>query len=301
MACGEVPRLRQQGPLLPLKAFRYFFRSDIEELRRDFQTTGFIEDEVIRQNRFTTSKAKLPIYCRFGTPEPDLFAFAAAGDELYQPVVDDGSDVEERPPTPPDQADDDQPRGIDAELSQLWRQFVSDLTSKSPNPRGGEIRPSYMKLTPNERYSSSEAPYKSLHVYEIWTDVWYKNAPEEDWEVCFNNLFPPVGFVSSTRRQGYKPSPYYQDWMVILEQNHDNAPLVERIRDEFRKRIFAWEWMPKAESDKMWTTSAKKDGKRAFTRWPAKEGRDAAPVILLKKNAVPIFVCPEDEGSTGDI
>ncbi|KAJ3563704.1 hypothetical protein NP233_g8773 [Leucocoprinus birnbaumii] len=296
MVCGEVPRLRMGGPLLPSKSFHYFFKADIDELRRTYQTSGFLDDSVVRQNRFTTSKGKLPIYHRFGSPEPELFAFATEGDELYQPVIDDGSDVEECPHTPVNRADsDDEPQGIDAQLSQLWRQFVSDLTAKSPNPRGGGIRPSYMKLTPEQRYSGSEDPYKSLRLYEIFTDVWYKNASEEEWDVCFNNLFPPIGFVSTTRRQGYKPSPYYQDWMVMLEQNRDNADLVKRIRDGFRERMFTWEWMPKAESDKMWTTSAKKDGKRAFMCWPVKEDREAAPFILLEKNAVPIFAPPEDE------
>ncbi|KAJ3553799.1 hypothetical protein NP233_g12565 [Leucocoprinus birnbaumii] len=83
--------------------------------------------------------------------------------------------------------------------------------------------------------------------------------------------------------------------MVMLKQNCNNADLVKRIRDRFRERIFTWEWMPRAESEKMWKMSAKKDGKRAFMCWPGKEDHEAAPFILLKKNAVPIFALPEDE------
>ncbi|KAJ3565620.1 hypothetical protein NP233_g7516 [Leucocoprinus birnbaumii] len=298
MLCGEVPRLRMQGPLLPSKSFLYFFGMDIVQLKRDFQHSGFVDNEVIEKTRFTTSKCKPPIYA--GPREPGLFSLTEKQYEIPRPVIDDGSDVDEseRPPTP-DPANPDET--IDDELAQLWRQFVSDLTSKSPNPRGGAVRPSYMKLTPTQRYSGSEEPYKNLRLYEIWTDVHYRNASQDDWEVCFNNLFPPAGFKSSTRRQGYKNSPYYIRWMEILELNVDNVELVEAIRAEFRKRVFAWQWMPKAESDKMWVTSFMKEGKKSFLRWPPSDSKAAAPFILLKEDAVPIFEPQEDDDAAGDV
>ncbi|KAJ3555369.1 hypothetical protein NP233_g12227 [Leucocoprinus birnbaumii] len=267
--------------MLCAKAFLYFFGMDIVQLKRDFQHSGFVDNDVIEE----TSRS---------------LHLAEKEYELPRPVIDDGSDVDEseRPPTPDPANPDDT---IDDELAQLWRQFVSDLTSKSPNPRGGAVLPSYMKLTRTQRYSGSEDPYNNLHLYEIWTDVHYRNASEDDWDVSFNNLFPPLGFKSSTRKQGYKNSPYYLRWMEILELNVDNAGLVEAIRSEFRKRVFAWKWMPKAESDKMWVTSSKKDGKKAFLRWPPSDKQAAAPFILLKQDAVPVFEPPEDNDSAGDV
>lgn len=293
MVCGEVPRLRMYGPLLPAKSFQYFFKMDIDAVEAQYTSTGLVDKNIVNQIRFPTAKRKPP---KFFGPTEKIFDLARDDHELAVPVIDDGSDVEPeaRPDSPPSSGEED--HGIDTELSRLWCQFVSDVTMKSPTPRNtGGRRPSYMKLTPTERSSGSEAPYNNLRLDQVFTDVYYKIATEEEKATSFNHLFPPRGYVSTTAKQNYRHCPYYQKWMKILEQNNDNAALIDRIRSDFRERLFGWKWMPKAESDKMWTTSFKKDSKGSFIRWPPSEKNDPAPFILVSDGECPLFEPQENE------
>ncbi|KAJ3560427.1 hypothetical protein NP233_g10847 [Leucocoprinus birnbaumii] len=83
--------------------------------------------------------------------------------------------------------------------------------------------------------------------------------------------------------------------MKILAENNDNAILIDKIRSEFRERLFGWKWMPKAESDKMWTTSFKKDSKVSFTRWPPSDRNHPAPFILVSEGEQPLFGPSEND------
>ncbi|KAF9447920.1 hypothetical protein P691DRAFT_781765 [Macrolepiota fuliginosa MF-IS2] len=283
----DVPRLRVGGPSIPGPTFEYWFGTDHSRLKAKYQTSGFIDRNTISESRSTTNKARyLPLYVNFtGEPEPNLFNFGNRGRSLPSPAPDDGSDLEDRP----SHLLEGGPQTIDDELSMLWRQFVSDLTSKSPNQRG-ITNPSYLKLNNVERQSGSEDPYKTLHLSDVFTAVHYKTASREEWLRSFDWLFPKSGQPTSTAVQNYRQSPYYKQWADLAERTRSNPKLFKEIRDGMWERIRTWTWMPNAQVDKMWPTSVRPGGK--FTRWPATPQPRPAPHILLKSGVRPTFDDP---------
>ncbi|KAF9443967.1 hypothetical protein P691DRAFT_631072, partial [Macrolepiota fuliginosa MF-IS2] len=155
----NIPRMRYGGPILTGDAFKYWFDGlhNIDQLKAKYLQSGIIDKSVIAVERSTTSKRKPPLYINMsGREEQKLFNLGALGHTLPSPVLDNDSDLEDRPSPPPD----NDSRDLDTMLSALWRQFVSDLTSKSPNPHG-RTNPSYLKLTDVQRQSGSEDPYQN--------------------------------------------------------------------------------------------------------------------------------------------
>lgn len=286
----DVPRMRHGGTSLSPSGFKFWFHNlTVEELRGKYSKSGIVDRKTIA--RSTSNKSKMPLYVNLtGRPEPNIFQLASRGFELPNRVQDDLSDVEDLDSPPPA----DGPQDIDGRLSSLWRQFVCDLTSKSPNQQG-ITNPSYLKLNDIERRSGSEMPYMNLCLPELFVAVYYKQASREEWERSFKWLFPPLGYKTSSSTQNYPKSPYFRQWMELLEANADDPNLIENIRTDFFKRIRKWSWVPHAQVDKMWPTGAKKASSNRFTRWPAAEGRPPAPHILLKSNGIPELSTPPDD------
>lgn len=299
MVGNVVPRLRIGGTLLTEPAFKFWFEGmTLEEVQAMYQKSGIIPRQAMASKR-PTNKAKMPTYINFtGAPEPTLFDLQSQGHTLPPPEQDVGSDIDDRSSPPPA----DEQETIDTFLSQLWRQFVIDLTGKAPNPRG-ITNPSYLKLTNVQRREGKEDIYKNLTLSNIFTDVAYRNASSADWSRAFKWLFPEPGYKTTNAVQNYPSSPYFKTWMSFIE-NPDHLAVVSASRLEIWKRLRNWGWIPDAQQDKMWPTSAAS----GFTRWPSSSGRGGrdrpAPRILLKSRGVPIFaevvVDDEDHGEDED-
>ncbi|KAJ3564156.1 hypothetical protein NP233_g8478 [Leucocoprinus birnbaumii] len=283
---SEVPRLRVSGPVLPVKSFKFWFNGlDREGVKSKYQTTGFIDRRVIQLTRSTLAKRALtlPYINNTGAPEPDLF-HVPDDVQLPPPVFDDGSDIEEQQP----EISALEQGPLDTRLSHLWRQFVSDVTSKSPSPRK-RTEPSYLKLTDDQRTSGSDEIYRTIRLDKIFRCVYYKFGTEEDWRASFDCMFPPVGFQTSSSTQTYGTCQYFRTWLEMLEENRFNCKEIEKIRDLFFARVFKWDWMPKAEADRMWATSVAKPSKDSLIQWPVIEKRLPAPQILLHVGEAPLF------------
>jgi hypothetical protein len=197
----EVPRLRYGGRLLPPPAFKFWFGVTREEVLIKYMKTGIVDKKAAAMTRPATNKRRIPTYVNLSdAPEPNLFNLEAQGHSLPSPVIDDGSDVDDRPPTP-------EPPTVDGFLSTLFRQFMIDLTMKSPNPRG-ITNPSYMKLTNEERQKLREDIYQSLVLSDTFTAVAYRNASAADWERAFKWLFPMPGYKTTDGVQNYPGCPY---------------------------------------------------------------------------------------------
>ena len=282
---GEAaPRLRIGGTLLTEPAFKFWFEGmTLDEVQAMYQKSGVIPRDALAGKR-PTNKARMPTYVNFtGAPEPALFDLQSQGHTLPPPMQDDGSDVDDGSPPPPA----DEIPTIDTFLSQLWRQFIIDLTGKAPNPRG-ITKPSYLKLTAVQRREGKEDIYKNLTLSEVFTNVTYKNASATDWQRAFKWLFPEPGYKTTNAVQNYPSSPYFMQWMTFIE-DPNNSTVISASRVAIWKRLRQWSWIPDAQQDKMWPTSTAS----GFTCWPSSSGRGgkdrAAPRILLKTHGVPVF------------
>lgn len=281
---GDVPRLRIGGPVLPIPSFRYWFNATLPEIQLKYLNTGIINRTALLSRRSTTNKGQMPVYVNWtGAPQPPLFDLAAQGYSLPPPAQDDGSDQDDRDSPPPEVP-------INDFISQLWRQFITDVTGKSPNPRG-ITNASYLKLTPTERRTGNENVFMNITLPAIFTDVMYRPAPIADWKRAFKWLFPGPGFKTSSGVQSYPSCPYYKQWLAFVGDNYNRDPaLVDATRAQLWNRLRTWQWIPDAQQDKMWPTKAV----QGFTRWPAATNPGgnikAAPRILMKPNVLPILV-----------
>jgi hypothetical protein len=192
---GEVvPHLRIGGTVLTEPAFKFWFEGmTLDQVQAMYQKSSVIPRNTLAGKR-PTNKAKMPTYINFtGTPEPPLFDLESLGHTLPPPTQDDGSDIDDRETPPPA---DEHPT-IDTFLSQLWRQFVIDLTGKAPNPQG-ITNPSYLKLTTVQRREGKEDIYKNLTLSDVFTDIAYRNASSADSKRAFKWLFPEPGYKTTS-------------------------------------------------------------------------------------------------------
>lgn len=298
MMLSPVPRLRVGGPILPAKAFQYWFEgSTLEDIKLKYQNSGIVSAAAVRSGRSTTNKRKMIEYVNWtGAPEPDLFDLGAQGFTLPSPEHDSGSDIEDRETPEPEDI-----TTLDSWLSGLWRQFIVDVTSKSPNPQGS-TKPSYLKLKTIQRRIPDDSHFRSMNFPALFTDVLFRPAPTSDWKRAFKWLFPEPGTTIRSDAQSYPSCVYFKKWMAFVNTNAEKNPaLVKTARKEIWLRLKTWEWIPDAQQDKMWPTSTV----NGFTRWPAKKNRSgknaAAPRILYKKNGHPDLTVPETDVDEMDV
>ncbi|KXN84275.1 hypothetical protein AN958_12781 [Leucoagaricus sp. SymC.cos] len=280
----EAPRVRFGGPDMSFSSFKFWFDGfSIEQVKAKYQRSGIVDSAVVARVRSTLNKHHTTEYFSLmGELEPHLFSLSIQGYTLPPIDLHAGSDTEDR--QSPQPLEDN----IDKVMSDIWRQFVKDTMSKSPNMKG-ITNPSYLRLTDVQRSSANEDPFRHLRLSEVFRAVYYKNGNENQWQLAFNWLFPDIGFKTTRKTQTYHTCTYFKQWMHIIETNAKNPKLITAMRNAFWKRLREWSWVPHTGSDRMWNTSANKPSGSPYTRWPPSETRAPAPLILLKGGTTPSF------------
>jgi hypothetical protein len=243
----DVPRMRVGGPSLSATAFKFLFGDTEEGIRHKYYRTGIIPRQAISSRRVVTNKStRTPTYIpEPGTTPPVLFNLAERNIALPPPAVDSGSDWESEQ----DSAEDS--KGIDETITQLYRQFITDVMSKSPNPRGAN-NPSYCILTRHAKLTVTEDIFKNPRLPDVWRACQYKLGTPEDFKRVFNHLFPPRHHKTSSQVQNYLQCQYYMKWKEICV--NADAATVQAIRRDIAKKISSFVWLPDASQDKMWPT-----------------------------------------------
>ncbi|KAF8808357.1 hypothetical protein BYT27DRAFT_7097079 [Phlegmacium glaucopus] len=275
-----VPRFQKSPPglhlMLSAKSFLYFFGMKYDDMQEQlFQSTIVkkVNPERIPNKVHRTAHR----HNWKNAEEKDLFRLARKGFKLPEPVVDEGSDMEVDPDDAQDHNDSDD-GGIDTKLSKLWRQFLSDLIAKAPNPKNAGS-PSYCKLSTEERGDVDEKVYKNRKVSEYWRDFQWKRSSENEWTLIFNRLWPEKGKILYGSVQNYKTASYYIGW-TMLTSNSDQRT-VDTMRKVIRKRFNLLYWMPHAQTDRIWHTKAAP----GFQRCNDVDESQPAPRILINWTA----------------
>jgi hypothetical protein len=266
-----VPRMRAAaGTLLKPKSFKWLFKENEDDVRYRYKKT--------RQRpiplRLSNKMRRTPMYVPRTDAEeqPPLFQLAHAGHRLPPPVVDDGSDVEEV------FADEEGLGSIDQQVTALWKQLLMDLVNKSPNPspQNQQITASYLKLTKDERLNATEEVYQNVHLPDMWHACQYRTASTGDWTLALKHLFPPAGYETGQRVQGYLQCQYYTKWKDIRDTA--DAGTVAAIRTAITAKLMRFKWIPQATQDKLWNTTRMP---KRFKKFPVGyEG--PAPRILVR-------------------
>lgn len=271
----DVPRMERNAwlPGLSSDAFQYIFKGSEEEIRYRYNPVGIIPHGVQSVHRIVTNKThRTPIFREDDSNQRDetLFNLEARGYRLPSPPVDDGSDMEDEGEARNDARD------IDRKVSDMYKQFLVDMAVKSPAPRGVH-KPSYLKLTENERVKVTEDLYNQTRLSDVWREVSWKLGSAEEREMVFGHLFPPPGHETSNKAQNYRGCRYYRIWKEICATA--DVHTAQEIRKVIRRKVIVLKWLPFAVSDRMWSTSQKSKG---FERFP-RGSTGPAPHILCRE------------------
>jgi hypothetical protein len=265
-----VPRLQQENVYLTSKAFRYFFKVDFEDVETEYFRKGVVQGA--NPQRVPNKGKRTVTYVNWNEEDNTRdFELARRGIRLPSAERDIGSDIDEDDRPIVEAGDGD----VDARLTQIWRQFLLDITSKSPNIKGA-CEPAYCVLSQADRLTVTEETYKNRTLSSYFRDCQWKVAERGEWEENFNKLFPGLDRgVLYGKVQNYGSAKYYGDW-AKLKEAVDPASFT-RIRDAVKVKFNQLYWMPAAQSDRIWKT--KLDSR--FKKSSGVPREQAAPMVLL--------------------
>ncbi|KIJ94471.1 hypothetical protein K443DRAFT_12071 [Laccaria amethystina LaAM-08-1] len=184
-------------------------------------------------------------------PLPIPFKLAWHGYTLPPPTAKDGSDLETS------DNDDRTHTNIDNWMSDLWRQFLSDIIMKSPNPKG-QLKASYCRLTLTQKHSITEDTFLDTNLAKVWNACLVKVGDNKDWEAMFNHLWPDIGH-QCVKSQGYAQSLYYNSWKEMIARVN-NRETVQAMRATFKRQLNKLKWIPRPAADKLWVSTANGSG-----------------------------------------
>jgi len=245
-----VPRLKS-GKRLSDKSFYNLFGIEFEDIGEDFFRSAPVRSSgpPVRSNNKTRRTKR---YVPPDDAQPPIFHLQVRGIELQPPVRDEGSDLEEEEEVGGGGDEDGgKAKGkLDTQLTELWLQFIQDVTQLVPNRKSAEEN-GYCKLSSAERAAGGDALYKNLRLSKFFNDCQWRVGGDDDWEATFNHLFP-LG-DKSRRTQNYQKSIYFTKWKTIKGLAGDQQTL-DTIRRALKSKFDTLMWFPCAQADRIWAT-----------------------------------------------
>jgi hypothetical protein len=278
-----VPRLHNDGSALHPKAFAYFFKVPIEEIRENILSSQIHAppDEA----RVSNKARRTAIYFDYAAAEdadyvpPVEFNMAAQGYSLRPIPIDKGPDAEPAEEVFPDEED------IDVALTNLWRQFALDITSKCSNSKGGQGE-SHLILDTRARRHVTADTYKNRNLAAYFRDCQWKILTDREWQANFDLLFPVPGWKLVANAQNYSQMRYYLDWAGILERS--DTDVISTMRTALKKKFDEFYWMPHAARDRVWRSRYM----ASYTKSSGLPRQQPCPLIAIAPNSGPPLWIP---------
>ena len=278
-----VPRFVEEGDFISDKTFTFFFKvapKNISNLIVDATLCAPVHPARITNKRKRTTTF-VPL-----DKQRALFKLRNKGLALRPRDHDSGSDIELSSDS--DSDDDSEferarqrqrlnrlPANptIDEELTFLWRQFLLDLTSVSPNMKGS-ANPSYCKLTTSQRLLVNESTYRNERLSDYFIDVQWKIVESKKWDSNFEYFFPNFDYQLSPKAQGWKQCQYFLKWQSMMQRTDNKT--IEFMRAAMKRRFDTLYWVPRAEKERPWST------KRVQTFEKPIPNTNAAPQVFVR-------------------
>jgi hypothetical protein len=150
-----VPRF-YLGHRLEDFAFKYYFGKDYDAVANTIFPVGIVRPPTqVPRNRVIGNRTQMTCapFQPENEPQQTIFELAAQGYQLPPRAIDNGSEIEV------DSEEEDLGiENIDAVVTNIWRSFLCDLLTKSPNPKGA-LLPSYCRLPSAARSQVKVGPY----------------------------------------------------------------------------------------------------------------------------------------------
>lgn len=264
-----VPRFQHdQSAFISNKAFEHFFGCKRSEIATKFFRSMRVAQ--VNHARINNKTRRTAAYVNWGQDtEATVFNLTRRGYRLSSPARDVGSDLgSSEDEVEPEEQD------IDKVLTNVWRQFLSDITLKAPNPKQA-YRPSYVVLTAEQRTSVNENTYKNSELSAYFRDCQWKIGSEDEWSMVFRRLWPDSGDLLAAKAQNYDNTLYFPMWHSIMGKA--DPATVQRMRKSLRSRFDKLYWMPYAHSDRIWRTTHHS----SFRKSSGEPERAAAPQIII--------------------
>jgi hypothetical protein len=277
-----VPRLYNDNSALHPKAFSYFFKVPMEEVRNNIISSQIRRP--VNEDRVSNKTRRTPIYFDYASLEenarvlPVEFNFAEQGCSLRPIPVDKGPDAEPPEEVVPDEED------IDVTLTNLWRQFALDITSRASNCKGSHAE-SHIALDATARLHVTPDTYKNRNLAAYFRDCQWKVVTDREWLAIFNCLFPPLGQKLSASAQNYSQMRYYLDWADILERADGDT--IVKMRAALKEKFDDFYWMPHACKDRVW----KSRYMASYTKSSGFPRRDPCPLVAIApRSQLPLWM-----------
>ena len=201
-----------------------------------------------------------------------MFNLRDQGFNLLPKLADEGEDVEGDNDF---SADDICKDDIDEALTEVYHQFILDITSKAPNESGAG-NPSYLSLDAKARRHVTEQTYMERNLACYFRDCQWKIASKSEWADIFNRLWPPKGFtLTATYVQNFKQARYYRYWRAMLNRSQELT--ANRMRAELKKKFDDFYFMPWVQSDRIW----KSVYRGSFTKSSGTNPKKACPLVAI--------------------
>lgn len=226
----------RESRIVPDTVFKRVFGCDFDEIGRKFFQSGAVLRAVRRgyvpQRKGYTKKRRVQ-----------------ADDNELPAQFEEFADIEV-----PMDIDDAAPEDITMvgrTLETIWQQYASDIMQKVGNPRNRNLAvTSYSHLAQYNRQQLSIDDINTLDLNELFAQIQWRRASEEDWEKSFNILFPPKGYTPGYTMKHLPTCNYYNTYLELINQVED-ADAVD-IRGALSAKSRTLAWIPAAISDRCW-------------------------------------------------
>jgi hypothetical protein len=159
---------------------------------------------------------------------------------------DEGSDIEQE-----EEEESDNTDSVD-KVTSLWRMFNQDISTKSPNQKHAS-NSLYTKLTNNQRKTATERTYQNPVLSDYFHDCQWRYANKGEWDTLFKEFFPQRDVLKRhPRAQNCFGSRYYKEWEKLKVRVDIES--YKTIRKALKRRFDKLYWMPRACSDRIWST-----------------------------------------------
>ncbi|KAJ3517569.1 hypothetical protein NMY22_g13939 [Coprinellus aureogranulatus] len=169
---------------------------------------------------------------------------------------------------------------VDDFSSKLFHQLLIDLFSVAPNKRDRN-KGCHCRVRREEAHLVTEAYFKDKNLAKYFKRAHIKRASDAEWTTMLYHLLPPRDAPPKSRSsQNYGKCAYYSMW-DHLKRNVAHQ-VFDAVREEIQKRIFKFQWMPWAQSDKIWLSKGDKNSRSPWTPSPRLEKGKPAPFVICR-------------------
>jgi len=166
------------------------------------------------------------------------------------------------------------------ELTQLWKQFLTDILQKCGNLHGAGAQASHCHLSMQKRQNITQAALTNTDLSTIFNQIQYCTSTWKEWGDAFNHYFSPLDGKVLVQPQNFPSMLYWRNWSE-LKNVHPIA--VGHMRGWLCLLFHQLLWVPQNVSDRVWVYN----GSNCFQIFPQDCTSNTPQVMINLSSAKP--------------